>query len=186
MLEDAKIIELFFARSEFAIKELDTKYGKVCYKIAYNILSDHLDSEECVNDAYLGTWNAIPPQRPNPLLAFVCKIVRNISIMRHRTNTAMKRNSSYDIAMSEIEQSIVDPDTVEDTMEAKALARIIERFLDTLTEENRVIFMRRYWFSDSYADISKLTGFTEKNISVRLTRIRNNLRNYLVKEGVLL
>ena len=186
MLDDAKIIELFFDRSEFAIKELDTKYGKVCHRIAYNILSDHLDSEECVNDAYLGTWNAIPPQRPNPLLAFVCKIVRNISIMRHRTNTAMKRNSSYDIAMSEIEQSIVDPDTVEDTMEAKALARIIERFLDTLTEENRVIFMRRYWFSDSYADISKLTGFTEKNISVRLTRIRNNLRNYLAREGVLL
>jgi RNA polymerase sigma-70 factor (ECF subfamily) len=98
----------------------------------------------------------------------------------------MKRNSSYDIAMSEIEHCIAAPDTVEGTLEAKSLARIIERFLDTLTEENRVIFMRRYWFSDSYADISTLTGLTEKNISVRLTRIRNSLRNYLVKEGVLL
>ena len=104
-MEDEKIIELFFARSETAIKELDSKYGKVCYSISYNILNNNLDAEECVNDAYLGTWNAIPPQRPNPLLAFVCKIVRNISIMRHRTNTAMKRNSSYDIAMSEIEQT---------------------------------------------------------------------------------
>ena len=93
-MEDEKIIELFFARSEQAIKELDGKYGKVCYSISYNILNNNLDAEECVNDAYLGTWNAIPPQKPNPLLAFVCKIVRNISIMRHRTNTAMKRNSS--------------------------------------------------------------------------------------------
>ena len=185
-MEDEKIIELFFARSETAIKELDSKYGKVCYSISYNILNNNLDAEECVNDAYLGTWNAIPPQRPNPLLAFVCKIVRNVSIMRHRTNTAMKRNSSYDIAMSEIEQSIAAPDSVEATLEAKTLVRSIERFLDTLTEENRVIFMRRYWFSDSYADISKLTGFTEKNISVRLTRIRSNLRQFLVKEGALL
>ena len=185
-MEDEKIIELFFARSETAIKELDSKYRKVCYSISYNILNNNLDAEECVNDAYLGTWNAIPPQRPNPLLAFVCKIVRNVSIMRHRTNTAMKRNSSYDIAMSEIEKSIAGPDSVEATLEAKTLARSIERFLDTLTEENRVIFMRRYWFSDSYADISKLTGFTEKNISVRLTRIRSNLRQFLVKEGALL
>lgn len=185
-MEDERIIELFFARSEQAIKELDSKYGKVCYSISYNILNNNLDAEECVNDAYLGTWNAIPPQRPNPLFAFVCKIVRNISIMRHRTNTAVKRNSSYDIAMSEIEHCIAAPETVEGTLEAKSLARIIERFLDTLTEENRVIFMRRYWFFDSYADISTLTGLTDKNISVRLTRIRNGLHNYLVKEGVLL
>ena len=185
-MEDEKIIELFFARSEQAIKELDSKYGKVCYSISYNILNNNLDAEECMNDAYLGTWNAIPPQKPNPLLAFVCKIVRNVSIMRHRTNTAMKRNSSFEVAMSEIEHCIASPETVEDALEAKSLARIIEHFLDTLTEENRVIFMRRYWFSDSYADISTLTGLTEKNISVRLTRIRNSLRNYLVKEGVLL
>ena len=185
-MEDEKIIELFFARSELAIKELDNKYGKVCHSISYNILSNDLDAEECVNDAYLGTWNAIPPHRPNPLLAFVCKIVRNVSIMRHRTNTAMKRNSSFDIAMSEIEDCIAAPETAETSLEAKALAQIIERFLDTLTTENRVIFMRRYWFSDSYADISSLTGLSEKNISVRLTRIRTNLRNYLVKEGVLL
>ena len=185
-MEDEKIIELFFTRSEQAIKELDSKYGKVCYSISYNILNNNLDAEECVNDAYLGTWNAIPPQRPNPLLAFVCKIVRNISIMRHRTNTAMKRNSSYDIAMSEIEQCVASPESVEKTLEAKALARIIEKYLDTLTEENRVIFMRRYWFSDSYTDIANLTGLSEKNISIRLTRIRKNLRDHLIKEGVLL
>ena len=185
-MEDEKIIELFFARSETAIKELDSKYGKVCYSISYNILNNNLDAEECVNDAYLGTWNAIPPHKPNPLLTFVCRIVRNVSIMRYRANTAMKRNSSYDIAMSEIEHCIAAPETVETSLDAKALAQILERFLDTLSEENRVIFMRRYWFSDNYADIATLMGLSEKNISVRLTRIRTNLRNYLVKEGVLL
>lgn len=184
-MDDEKIVELFFARSERAIRELDTKYGKVCYSISYNILNNNLDAEECVNDAYLGTWNAIPPQKPNPLLAFVCKIVRNLSIMRHRANTAMKRNSSYDIAMEEIAHCIAASDSVERELEAKALARIIEQFLDTLTVENRVIFMRRYWFSDSYADIAKMTGLTEKNISVRLTRTRKQMRDYLEKEGVL-
>ena len=183
-MEDEKIIELFFARSELAIGELDKKYGHVCYSVSHNILNNPLDVEECVSDAYLGTWNAIPPHRPNPLLAFVCKIVRNISLERYRTNTAMKRNSTYDIAMSEIEHSLVSPNSLEDTMDAKFLAKLIERFLDTLSEDNRVIFMRRYWFSDSYADIAKLTGYTEKNISVRLTRIRQNLRTYLAKEGV--
>ena len=185
-MNDHEIVQLYWRRSEAAISATAEQYGGYCYHISYNILHNHEDAEECVNDAYLGTWNAIPPQKPNPLLAFVCKIVRNISIMRHRTNTAMKRNSSFDVAISEIEQCIASPETVEEALEAKSLARIIERFLDTLTEENRVIFMRRYWFSDSYTDISNRTGLTEKNISVRLTRIRNSLRNYLVKEGVLL
>lgn len=184
-MEDERIIELFFERSELAIKELDNKYGKICYQISNNILNNRLDAEECVNDTYLGTWNAIPPQRPNPLLAFVCKLVRNYSISRHRANTAMKRNSAYDLAMNEIEHCISDPVTVEEAVEAKALARIIEDFLDTLTQENRVIFVRRYWFSDSYAEIAAQTGFTEKNISVRLTRSRKQLRDYLIKKEVL-
>ena len=184
-MEDEKIIELFFARSETAIKELDSKYGKVCYSISYNILNNNLDAEECVNDAYLGTWNAIPPQRPNPLLAFVCKIVRNISIMRHRTNTAMKRNSTYDVSMNEIEECIAAFDDVEKAIEAKTLAQMIESFLDTLTVENRVIFIRRYWFSDTYAQIAEHVGMTEKNVSVRLTRVRKQMRKYFTeREGL--
>lgn len=183
-MEDEKIIELFFARSEQAIKELDTKYGKMCYRLSYNILHNDLDAEECVNDAYLGTWNAIPPERPNPLLTFLCKIVRNLSVMRHHTNTAMKRNSTYDVALEEIEDCLSSPVTVEKELEIKELARNIESFLDTLTEENRVIFMRRYWFSDSYADIAERVGLTEKNVSVRLTRTRKQMRDYLIKRGV--
>ena len=184
-MEDEKIIELFFARSETAIRELDSKYGKVCYSISYNILNNNLDAEECVNDAYLGIWNAIPPQRPNPLLAFVCKIVRNISIMRHRTNTAMKRNSTYDVSMNEIEECIAAFDDVEKAIEAKTLAQMIESFLDTLTVENRVIFIRRYWFSNTYAQIAEYVGMTEKNVSVRLTRVRKQMRKYFTeREGL--
>lgn len=184
-MDDEKIVELFFARNEQAIDELDMKYGKVCHKISYNILNNRLDAEECVNDTYLGTWNAIPPQRPNPLLAFVCKLVRRYSLMRHRANTAMKRNSTYDVALNEIENCISTKERIEDTLEAKALARVIESFLDSLTEENRIIFMRRYWFSDSYEEIAKRMGMTEKNVSVRLTRTRKQLRNYLIEKEVL-
>lgn len=184
-MNDQRIIDLFFLRSEQAIYELDVQYGKVCRSVSFHILKDRLDVEECVNDAYLATWNAIPPQRPDPLLAFVCKIVRNLSITRYRSNTAMKRSSSYDIAISEIEHCIAAPETLESIMDARTLAKSIEGFLDTMTEENRVIFLRRYWFADSYAEIANLTGLTEKNISVRLVHMRNKLRTYLKKEGML-
>lgn len=184
-LEDEQIIELFFARNQQAITELAAKYGSVCYKLSYQILNNQLDAEECVNDAYLGTWNAIPPARPNPLRAFLCKIVRNLSIKRYHANTAIKRNSIYGVALREFGQEVTAPDTVEGEVEAKALARLIEAFLDSLTVENRVIFMRRYWFSDSYEEIARRVGITEKNVSVRLTRLRKQLKEHLQKEGVL-
>lgn len=184
-MEDAKIIDLFFERSEIAIVELEEKYGGVCYKLSYQILNNKLDAEECVNDSYLGVWNAIPPQRPNPLLTFLCKIVRNLSIKRYHANTAIKRNSLYNVVLNEVDRDVVAPDTVEGEVEAKALARLIETFLDSLTVENRVIFMRRYWFSDSYEEISQRVGITEKTVSVRLTRLRKQLKEQLQKEGVL-
>ena len=147
MIEDEKIIDLFFNRSEKAIQELDIKYGKVCHKLSYNILNNKQDAEECVNDAYLGAWNAIPPTRPNPLLSYIVKIVRNISLKIYWRKEAAKRSGHYKIALEEIEGYITDQKTVEDEIEARELARIIEEFLDTLTVENRVIFMRRYWLS---------------------------------------
>lgn len=108
-MEDAQIIELFFARSEDAISELDMKYGKLCHKLADNILASAQDAEECVNDAYLSTWNAIPPQRPESLPAFVGTLVRRCSITRYRANTAMKRNSHYDMCMEELETFLASP-----------------------------------------------------------------------------
>lgn len=183
-MEDVKIIDLFFARSERAIEELDSKYGRTFHRLSHSILNDRRDAEECVNDAYLGTWNAIPPHRPNPLPAFVCKIVRNCSIMRYRANTAAKRNSAYDAAMEELENCLSSSAPVEEAMEVKELAALIEGFLESLPRENRVIFMRRYWFADSYADIAKCTGIGEKNVSVRLFRIRKQLKEYLAERGV--
>ena len=184
MIEDEKIIDLFFNRSEKAIQELDIKYGKVCHKLSYNILNNKQDAEECVNDAYLGAWNAIPPTRPNPLLSYIVKIVRNISLKIYWRKEAAKRSGHYKIALKEIEGYITDQKTVEDEIEARELARIIEEFLDTLTVENRVIFMRRYWFADSYKDIAELVGISEKNISVRLTRIREKMKQYLIEREV--
>lgn len=184
-MEDEAIIELFFARSERAIKELDLKYGKVCRKISSNILHSPQDAEECINDAYLGVWNTIPPERPNPLLAFLCKIVRNLSIMRYHRNTAIKRNSYYDVAIEELESCLASPVTVEKEVEISELTHIIDSFLETLSQENRVIFMRRYWFSDTYTDIAERVGLTEKNVSVRLTRIRKQMRDYLAEREVL-
>ena len=184
MIDDEKIIELFFERSEQAIRELDIKYGKICHNLSYNIVNSRQDAEECVNDAYLGAWNAIPPVRPNPLLSYIVKIVRNISLKIYWRKEAAKRNSHYTIALEEIETYIADTHTVEAEIEAKELAHIIESFLDTLTTENRVIFMRRYWFSDSYKDIAEVVGLSEKNVSVRLTRIREKMKQYLIEREV--
>lgn len=184
MITDEKIIELFFERSEQGIQELDIKYGKVFHKLSYNIVSNQQDAEECVNDAYLGAWNAIPPAKPDPLLTYICKIVRNISLKIYYRKEAAKRSSHYTVAMEEIEAYIADLNTVESEIEARELARIIESFLDTLTIENRVIFMRRYWFSDNCKDIAEFVGLTEKNISVRLTRIRQKMKDYLIEREV--
>lgn len=184
MTEDARIIELFFERSEQAIRELSAKYGSICHKLSYNILNDRQDAEECVNDAYLGAWNTIPPAKPDPLQAYICKIVRNISLKLYHRKGAAKRNSSYEIAMQELEEYLPAPNTVETEMETRELAGMIENFLDTLSEENCVIFMRRYWFSDTYEEIAERVGISEKNVSVRLTRIRRQMKKYLIEREV--
>lgn len=183
-MEDEKIIELFFERSEQALKELDIKYGKVAISLSFGILNNRMDAEECVNDAYLGAWNAIPPTIPNPLRAYICKIVRNISLKLYYRKEAAKRNSVYEVAIQEFEAYLSAPNTVEAEIEARELAKIIEDFLDTLSEENCVIFLRRYWFSDTYAEIAKRVGISEKNVSVRLTRIRKQMKDYLIEREV--
>jgi RNA polymerase sigma factor (sigma-70 family) len=183
-MEDEKIIDLLFERSEQALWELDQKYGNLCRSLSYRIVNSRRDAEECVNDAFLGAWNAIPPAKPNPLLSYLLKIVRNLSLKCYWKKEAAKRNSIYTIALQEIEACIADRGTVEEELEARELARIIESFLDTLPAENRVIFIRRYWFSDSYDDIAKRVGLSEKNISVRLTRIRRKLKDYLIEREV--
>ena len=182
-LDDRKIIELFFERSEQAIIELSKKYGSVCSKVAFNILNNTQDTEECVNDAYLGTWNTIPPQNPNPLLSYVCRIVRNLAIKKYHANTAAKRNSIYDVALDELENCLTASLTVEQEISAKELSRQIDRFLATLDEENQMMFVRRYWYSDSISDIAERFQTSSNNVSVRLSRLRNKLKSHLKKEG---
>ena len=184
-LEDSKIISLFFERSEQAVEELNRKYGNTIRKTAANILSDRLDVEECVNDTYLRAWNSIPPQKPNPLVSYVCKIVRNLAIDRYHANKAEKRNGSFDLVIEEMEDCIPSEMNVETEYEAKELASAINRFLSNLSREDRFIFVRRYWYGDSVTDLAAMTDGNANRISVRLFRLREKLKNTLMKEGLL-
>ena len=184
-MTDAQIIDLFFERSEQAIEELAKKHGGAVSRVAYNILGNSRDTEECVNDTWLGTWNAIPPERPAPLRSFVCRIARNLATKRYHANTAEKRNSQYDLALDELAACIPDGNSVEDAYGAKELAAAISSFLDTLAYADKFLFMRRYWYADSLADIAAMSGMRYKTVSVRLTRIKAKLKHYLMKEGLL-
>ncbi len=183
-MEDSQILELLYERSERAIAALSEKYGSVCRRVANNILNDARDVEECVNDAYLGAWNTIPPQKPQPLRSYVCRIVRNLAIKRYHANTAAKRNSCYDVAPDELENCFPAADTVEEAFHAGETARILDRFLAALDKESRVMFVRRYWYADPVTDIAALFHTSSHTVSVRLFRIRQRLKKYLIQEGV--
>ena len=181
-MKDDQIIALFFARSQQALTELDRKYGAVCSAVARNILKNPQDAEECVNDTYLGLWNAIPPHRPNPLLAFVCRVARNVSLNRYRHNHAQRRDESRNLPLVELEGCLAAP-SAEETWSAQALGQTLDCFLDTLDRKSRVMFLRRYWFSDSVSWIARQMGITENHVSVQLHRIRSRLKQYLEQEG---
>ena len=184
-MEDSKIISLFFERSEQAIEELDRKHGPAVKRTAANILRDRLDVEECVNDTYLKVWNSIPPQTPDPLASYVCRIAHNLAIDRYHANAAQKRNSSYDLALEELEECIPSGMRVETELDAKELGAAINRFLGTLSREDRFLFVRRYWYADSVKELAAETGRSSNRISVRLFRLREKLRNTLMKEDLL-
>ncbi len=183
-MQDSKIIDLFFERSEQAITELSIKYEKLCRKISINILGNEEDALECINDSYLGVWNTIPPTKPDNLKYYLCRIVRNNALKRFHSNIALKRNSHYDIALQELEECICNTFSIEKELSSTEITRLIDSFLSMQKQENRIIFTRRYFFGDSVADIALRMGMSENNVSVRLTRMRNNLRNHLEKEGV--
>ena len=185
-LEDQDIVKMFCIRSEQAIEELSKKYGKLCSNVARNILNDDQDAEECVNDTYLGVWNSVPPKQPDPLLTYVCKITRNLAIKKYHANTAFKRNSCYEVALSELEGCLAAPDSAEAELSAQELTEALNRFLSTLDRENRILFVRRYWYADSISDLAEQFGMSNRNISLRLFRTREKLRSHLVQEGVLL
>lgn len=184
-MEDGGIIALFFERSEQAIGELDRKYGRAAKRLAMNILADGRDAEECVNDACLAVWSTIPPRLPSSLGGYFCRIVRNIAAKRYRANAAQKRNSHYDAALDELAECLAAPGGPESALDAKELTAAIDRFLDGLADTDRYLFLRRYWFGDPLSAVAAKTGMSPRRASVRLFRIREKLRQYLMKEGSL-
>lgn len=184
LLDDNRIIELFFQRSETAISSLAEKYGGTMYSISYNILKSSEDAEECVNDAYLGAWNAIPPARPSPLLAFVCRIVRNISLTRYKFKKASKRDNSGDVSFEQIADCIPADSSVDGAIETAELTRILDSWLSTLKPENRYIFMRRFWYMDTVFDIAKSMNISEASVYQRIDRMKKKLYIYLKERGV--
>lgn len=182
-MDAGKILSLLWARSETAIEALALNYGRRLYQTAFNILSDRLDAEECVDDTYLAVWNAIPPRKPDPLAGFVFRTGRNISLNRLRSRQADKRNSSYDLSLDELAGCIPAP-ALEEQLDARALGQAIDRFLEEQTRENRILFIRRYWFGDSVRDLAQLLTIKENAVSVRLSRLRDKLKDYLTKEGL--
>ena len=181
-MEDQKIIKLLFARSEAALTALARRFGQRLHQTAMSILGSFRDAEETVNDTYLAVWNTIPPAKPDPLAPFVYKIGRNTALNRLRSNLAQKRNGTYDLSLDELAGAIPGS-ALEEQVEAQELGRAIDAYLDTLSYENRNIFLRRYWFGDSVKAIAKAFSLTQNTVSVRLSRMRSGLRTYLIKEG---
>lgn len=184
-MDDNAIIELYFGRDEQALRETSDKYGALCFRVAHNILGSLEDAEEVVNDAYLATWNAIPPARPNSLRAFICGIARNSALKRLEYNTAKKRSPDVLLSFSELEEILTDGADIHDTSDisAEELGALIEKFLKTQSADARCVFVRRYWFFDSIAEIAKKYYFSESKVKTLLSRTRKKLKTYLNKEG---
>lgn len=182
-MEDPAIIELYWARDEDAITQTDRKYGPLCRSLAYNILSDREDSEECVNDTWHRAWDTMPPQRPDSLRAYLGRIVRNLSISRLRRRTARKRGSGLELMLSELSDCVPDPHSPEQETDARELAAIISRWLRTREQEERVLFVRRYWYGEAVSDLARQWGATPNQMAKRMFKLRQSLKQTLEQEG---
>lgn len=185
-MEDEQIVQLYWERSDRAISETAYKYGTYCRSIAQNILQNPEDAEEIVNDTWLGAWNAMPPHRPGVLSTFLGKLTRRISIDRFRTQTRHKRGGdTVTLALEELNECVPGGQDIQQELEQRELVRAIDRFLDTLPDRERRIFLCRYWYLDDIAAISARFGFTRSKVKSMLYRIRNKLRTHLQEEGYL-
>ncbi len=183
-MEDAKIVEQFFERDEAALKNTEEKYGKYCYRLAYQILGHEEDTKETVNDTYYELWNSIPPHRPAFLSAFIGKITRRLAISRYRKRTAAKRgNGEYELTLSELSECIPDSNRTEEIVEGRQTAAQVSRFLRELPETERNVFICRYWYMDSVKMVAKRFGFSESKTKSMLMRTRQKLQKRLMEEG---
>lgn len=184
VVEDLAIVELYHQRDEQAIAESDKKYGGLCRTIAMRLLGIREDAEECVNDTWFAAWNKMPPDRPNALSAFLGRITRNLSISRWRQNHAQKRYNGIEVLLSELEDCVPSPSTVEEELERQELAQSISVWLDSLELEDRRLFIRRYWYGEPVKTLASKRGERANALSQRLLRLRKNLRTFLESERV--
>lgn len=186
-MDDSKIIELYMVRSEQAISETSKKYGRYCHYIAYNILHNDEDSEECVNDTYLRTWNSIPPRRPNRLQTFLGKITRNLSLNKWEKLSSEKRGAGQiSLVLDELTECIPANEDAGRIVENMVIRDVLDRFLDELQAETRKIFVRRYFYMSPIKEIADEYGLSESKVTVTLFRTREKLKTVLEKEGITL
>ena len=182
-LSDEDIVDLLFSRSEEGLFQIQAKYGHTCLRIAQNVLHNHQDAEECVNDTYLKIWESIPPNRPASLLSYALTVVRHIALNRREHDSAAKRIPlEACVPLSELGEYLEDI-ALPDEAHSDELHRILSAFMDTLSDRDAVIFTRRYWYLDSVRAIAKMSGYTENNIYQRLFVMRGKLREHLIREG---
>lgn len=186
-MDDKQIIDLFWMRSESAISETAKKYGRYCHYIAYNILYNEEDSEECVSDTYLKAWGIIPPQRPNRLSTFLGKITRNLALDRYRYNSREKRGGGQmSLVMDELKDCAFTTDNTQHIVDDMVIVDCFNQFLAKLPVETRKIFMRRYWYLSSISEIAADYSMSESKVKMSLFRSRNMLRQFLEEEGIVL
>ncbi len=184
-MEDEKILDLYFARDERAIRETEARYDGKLNALALRIVAIREDAQECVNDTYLTAWQTIPPQRPEYFFAYLAKICRNFCLGRLDWLGAAKRKANVVTLTRELELCIPDS-RQERHLEGKVLGEVLNRFLGGLSRDSRMIFLRRYWFADSVADIAQRYGMSQSKVKTSLHRTRNKLEAFLEKEGVAL
>ena len=185
MIDDEKIIELFFKRDQQAIRELDIKYGKICHNLSYNIVNSRQDAEECVSDVWLRLWNAIPPERPRSLAAYITTVTRRLALDKCDYNRAAQRRSDLTVAFEELEGCLPAEDGAVRALEQQEFRRVLNGFLRKLTRQSRTYFIRRYWYGESIREIADSCGAGEEKVKSSLFRTRQRLRTVLEKEGML-
>ena len=184
IMEDARIVQLYWDRDEQAIPFTADKYGSYCTSIAQNILGNYEDAEECVNDTYLHAWNSMPPKRPSILSTFLGKITRNLSLNKYKHNTADKRGGGeLPVVLDELSELVSGNNGVEQEISRKELVKAINAFMNTLSTEKRSIFVCRYWYADSISMIAGMHGMNEGSVSVILNRLRSKLHEFLTERG---
>ncbi len=183
-MEDKAIIELFWARSQQAIAETADKYGQRLHRLSMNILHNHEDAQECVNDTYHATWNTLPPQKPDFFFAYLARLARNFSFGRYDYNHAKKRTATIVTLSRELECCIPASDELEQKSESAEIGKALSAFLREQKKEMRRVFIQRYWYAQSIRDIAKDCGISESKVKSMLFRMREKLRIYLEKEGI--